>query len=62
MRRIIKDYQNGFRVEDFNVPSIEVSLEKSGGSEDLKTWLSWARTMADKYDPLSNDYKPFFES
>ena len=36
------------------------SLEKSGGSEDLKTWLSWARTMAEKYDPLNNDYKPYF--
>jgi hypothetical protein len=36
-------------------------LEKGPASEDLKTWLTWAREMADKYDPLNNEYKPYFQ-
>jgi hypothetical protein len=37
------------------------ALAKSSPSEDLKTWLLWARGMADAHDPLNNDYKPYFE-
>ncbi len=33
------------------------AIEKNVGTEYLKTWLSWARRMADKYDPLKDIYK-----
>ncbi len=62
-KRLLDEAQEWHRVAILReyIDKVEArAIAKSGASEDLKTWLSWARGMADAHDPLNNDYKPYF--